>query len=141
MTQPTANLQSVLIHHPRRPYKVRAYVRHERPEFAIVRLNKRSQCRVLHIASGLTMADAESLHIAREFVGGMGYMFNRYPEVEEAFSTLSWDNFKDHIVGIAKHDDVSLVIKTVCRYTIKLGYLNSDATTDCRYKYPPEYIS
>lgn len=133
-------LQTVIVYHPRRPYKVKGYQLPELDDFVVVGLTDRYY-RVIHTPSGLTMADTEDIATAFEFLNAMVAVEEADDDTRHAFLILSWDDFRKHMKGDVHLPYIQTVIDVVTRYTKRIGYVDSTVTADCRYKYPPEYLT
>lgn len=131
---------TVLIKHPRRPYKIRCHQHPDAPDLVAVRLTK-GFCRVLHAPSGLTLADADEAEVAEEFILAMIDKRAEDVQLADAYDRLTWDKFMAHTSGQKPDDQIQYIIDTTKFYTRRLGYVSSKVTADCRYKYTPEYIT
>lgn len=87
------------------------------------------------------MTDTDAALVAEEFVLAMADRFEDDTHLADCFDRLTWDKFMQHASGEKTDDMVQYIIDAVKRYTFRLGYVSSEVTAECRYKYTPEYIT
>lgn len=134
-----AKLDQLIIHHPRIPYKATPAVPVLSGDpICIIQLTG-GFFRVLHINSGITLTDTNSLKAATHFISVVRRRYNSQPAFRDRLDAISWKKFCQHQNG--KQDpDCNWLFLVLDRYSSLEGHVSKRVTINELYLHPPEPI-
>ena len=130
-------LPKITVAHPRIPYRVVPAVPvRDGDQVCIVELTG-GFFRVLHIGSGITLTDTNTLKAAKTYTNVIGNKCKHNTRFREQFEKVSWEKFCRHQNGRSE-PNCEWLFRVLDSHSSVEGHVPKAVTKHERYLYPPE---